>query len=321
MNKVFIGALLAGLTAMLQAQSVHAQAYPTRVIRLVIPYPPGGGHDALTRAVMDKIQAPLGQPLVMEHRPGAGGNIGTDFAARSAPDGHTLFVGNISMTTAPAIWAAPGFDPVKDFVPITKLGSVFSAMAVNPGIQAKNVKELIALSKARPLNFATPSVGSSSHLIGEMMNAEGIMKLVHIPYKGTAPAVTDAMGGQVDAVMVPLTSLMSHIRAGKLRGIAVLAQKRVALMPDLPTFVEAGYPNVHAETWYGLFAPAGTPAPIVRRLHELVSQALSQADVIERLQASGYEVGASTPEALGALVTSEVARWGKMAADAKIQKQ
>ena len=182
---------------------------------------------------------------------------------------------------------------------------------------------MIDLSKSGPdgLNFASPGVGTSSHLIGELMNLEGILRLVHIPYKGTGPAVADALGGQLDAVMVPLTALAPHIRAGKLRGIAVSSANRVSLLPELPTFAEAGFPQVQSDTWYALFAPAGTPDAVLRRVHEGSVQALAQPDVIERLRKAGYEPGSSTGEALSALLKAELQRWSRMAAVAKIPKQ
>jgi tripartite-type tricarboxylate transporter receptor subunit TctC len=298
-----------------------AQAYPGKAVRMVVPFPPGGGFDGIGRPFAEKLSAILGQPVVLDYRPGAGGNIGVEHAAKSAPDGYTLLLANVSMTTNPAMWKTIGYDAVNDFAPISRVGSVSSAFAINPALPPKGLRELMAYSKTRPLNFASPGVGTSSHLIGEMMNIEGILSLVHIPYKGTAPAVADALGGQLDAVMVPLVSLAPHIKSGKLRGIAVSSATRVALLPELPTFVESGFPQIQSDTWYALFAPAGTPEAIVGRLHEASVQALAQQDVIDRLKKTGYEPGSSTPEALGSLVKSEVARWARLATAARIPKQ
>ena len=305
------------------AQPLHAQApvYPSKVVRMVVPFPPGGGFDGIARPYAEKLSAILGQPVVLDYRPGAGGNIGVEHAAKSTPDGHTLLVANVSMTTSPAMWKTIGYDAVNDFAPISRIGVVSSAFAINPALPAKDLKELAALSKVKPLNFASPGVGTSSHLIGEMMNIEGILSLVHIPYKGTAPAVADALGGQLDAVMVPLVSLAPHIKSGKLRGIAVSSAVRVPILPELPTFAESGYPQVQSDTWYAVFAPAGTPEAVVRRLHDATVQVLAQQDLIDRLRKTGYEPGSSTPEALGALVKSEVARWNRMATAAKIPRQ
>ena len=302
-------------------QSAWAQSWPSKLIRLVVPFPPGGGFDGIARPLVEKMGPLLGQPIVMDYRPGAGGNIGIEHASKSPADGYTLLIANVSMTSNPAIWKSINYDAVADFAPISRVGSAASALAIHPSVQARDFKELRALAKAKPLNFASPGVGTSSHLVGEMMNLEGILQLVHIPYKGTAPAVADAIGGQLDAVMVPLVSLAQHIRAGKLRGIAVSSAQRASQMPELPTFAEAGFPQVQSETWYALFAPTGTPEPILRRLHDATVQAVAQPDVAERLKKAGYEPGTSTPEALGALVKSEIARWNKMATDARIPKQ
>ena len=319
--KAVLAAAVAALCALAQPLHAQAPAYPSKVVRMVVPFPPGGGFDGIARPYAEKLSAILGQPVVLDYRPGAGGNIGLEHAAKSTPDGHTLLVANVSMTTSPAMWKTIGYDAVNDFAPISRIGVVSSAFAINPALPAKDLKELAALSKVKPLNFASPGVGTSSHLIGEMMNIEGILSLVHIPYKGTAPAVADALGGQLDAVMVPLVSLAPHIKSGKLRGIAVSSAVRVPILPELPTFAESGYPQVQSDTWYAVFAPAGTPEAVVRRLHDATVQVLAQQDLIDRLRKTGYEPGASTPEALGALVKSEVARWNRMATVAKIPKQ
>ncbi len=319
--KPLLAAAVAALCALAQPLHAQAPAYPSKVVRMVVPFPPGGGFDGIARPYAEKLSAILGQPVVLDYRPGAGGNIGVEHAAKSTPDGHTLLVANVSMTTSPAMWKTIGYDAVNDFAPISRIGVVSSAFAINPALPAKDLKELAALSKVKPLNFASPGVGTSSHLIGEMMNIEGILSLVHIPYKGTAPAVADALGGQLDAVMVPLVSLAPHIKSGKLRGIAVSSAVRVPILPELPTFAESGYPQVQSDTWYAVFAPAGTPEAVVRRLHDATVQVLAQQDLIDRLRKTGYEPGSSTPEALGALVKSEVARWNRMATAAKIPRQ
>ena len=238
------------------AQVVHAQpqAYPSRPIRMVIPFPPGGGFDGIARPFSEKLASIVGQPVVLENRAGAGGSIGADFAAHSVPDGYTLLFANHFLATNTAMHSSLGYDPIRDFVAITKVGSVSTALAIHPAVPARDLKELIALSKKQPLNFGTPGVGSMPHLVGELLNLDGTMRLVHVPYKGSGPAITDALGGQIELVITPLSNLVQHIRAGKLRGIAVLSSKRAAVMPELPTFAETGYPSVHADTWYGLFA-------------------------------------------------------------------
>ena len=319
--RTVIAAVLGFACLFVSGASAQAPAYPSKVVRMVVPFPPGGGFDGIARPFSEKLGAILGQPVVLDYRAGAGGNIGVEYAAHSAPDGYTLLFANVSLTSNPAIWKTVNYDAVKDFAAISRVGIASSALAIHPSVPAKDLKELMAYAKTKPLNFASPGVGTSSHLIGEMMNLEGILSLVHIPYKGTAPAVADAIGGQLDAVMVPLVSLAQHIRAGKLRGIAVSSGHRVSLMPELPTFVELGFPQVQSDTWYALFAPTGTPEPVLRRLSEASVQALAQPEVIERLKKAGYEPGSSSPDALAALVKSELARWNRMATEAKIPKQ
>ena len=298
-----------------------AQGYPTRPVRVVVGFPAGGPTDVIARYIAQDLTVSMGQSFIVENRPGANAIIGTEAVAHAAPDGYTLLFANVSLTSNPAIWKTVNYDAVKDFAAISRVGIASSALAIHPSVPAKDLKELMAYAKTKPLNFASPGVGTSSHLIGEMMNLEGILSLVHIPYKGTAPAVADAIGGQLDAVMVPLVSLAQHIRAGKLRGIAVSSGHRVSLMPELPTFVELGFPQVQSDTWYALFAPTGTPEPVLRRLSEASVQALAQPEVIERLKKAGYEPGSSSPDALAALVKSELARWNRMATEAKIPKQ
>lgn len=214
-----------------------------------------------------------------------------------------------------------GYDPIRDFVAITKVGTVSTALAIHPAVPARDLKELIALSKNKPLTFGTPGVGSMPHLVDEMLNLDGTMRLVHVPYKGSGPAVTDALGGQIEMVITPLSNLVRHIRAGKLRGIAVLSSNRAAVMPELPTFAESGVPSVQADTWYGLFAPAGTPETALKRMYEAAAQALAQTEVIERLRKAGYEPGSITPEALAATLRTDLRRWTRVVAEAKIPKE
>ena len=305
----------------LNSACVQAQSYPSRPNRMIIPFPPGGGFDGIARPFSEKLAAILGQPVLLENRAGAGGNIGAAVAARSAPDGYTLFIANTFLATNPAMHTKLAYDPLKDFVAITRIGSVSTALAVHPAVPARDLQELMALSKRKPLNFGTPGVGSMPHLVGEMLNLDGTMRLVHVPYKGLGPAVADALGGQIEIVITPLPNLAQHIRAGKLRGIAVMSRNRASIMPELPTFAEAGVPSVQADSWYGLFAPAGTPEAVQKRLHEAAVQALAQADVIERLRKAGYEPGSSTPEALAEALRTDLQKWVRVVADAKIPKQ
>jgi tripartite-type tricarboxylate transporter receptor subunit TctC len=303
------------------ALTVAAQTYPARPVRLIVPFPPGGGFDGIARPFAEKAASILGQTLVIENRAGAAGNVGAEFAARATPDGYTLLFANDFLATNPPMLKSTTYDPLKDFVPITKVGTVATAMAIYPGVPANNLKELMALSKGKPLNFGTPGVGSVPHLVGELLNLEGVMRLVHVPYKGTGPAVTDTIGGQIDMVVSTLSALAPHIRAGKLRGIGVIGPNRAGFMPDLPTFSEAGGPAINADIWYGLFAPAGTPEATLHRLREVSVQALAQPDLVERLRKAGYEPASSTPEALGALLKNDLEKWRRVVNDARIPRE
>jgi tripartite-type tricarboxylate transporter receptor subunit TctC len=305
----------------LAATAALAQTYPTHPIRLIVPFPPGGGFDGIARPFAEKVSSLLGQNLVIENRAGAAGNIGAEVAARATPDGYTLLFANDFLATNPPMLKSTSYDPLKDFVPITKVGTVATALVIHPGVAANNLKELIALSKSKPLNFGTPGVGSVPHLVGEMMNLEGVMRLVHVPYKGSGPAITDAIGGQIDVVITTLSSLAPHVRAGRLRGIAVIGPNRASFMPELPTFSELGGPPINADIWYGLFAPAGTPEPALRRLHEASVQALALPDLVERLRKAGYEPGSSTPEALAAQVKTDLEKWRRVVNDANIPRE
>ncbi len=300
--------------------SVLGQAYPSKPVRLIVPFPPGGGFDGIARPFAEKLGTALGQPVVVENKPGAAGNIGAAFAAQQPADGYTLLFANDFLATNPPMYKTTGYDPLKDFAPISRVGTTPTAIAANPNLQAKDAKELAVLSKKKPLNFGTPGIGSVPHLVGELINLEGAMALVHVPYKGTGPAITDTIGGQIELVITTLSSLTPHIRAGKLRGIAVVQPKRADSMPELPTLAESGGPAISAEIWYGLFVPAGVPADIRKRLHEASVQALAQADLVERLKKAGYEVGSSSPEALGTLLKGELGKWTRVVNDAKIPR-
>jgi tripartite-type tricarboxylate transporter receptor subunit TctC len=295
-------------------------AYPSRPVKVVVPFPPGGGFDGLGRPLFEKLGAALGQPMLMEYHAGAAGNIGVEYAVRAAPDGYTLLFVNSFITTNPAVYKSIGYDPVKDLAPIAKVAATNTAMTINAALPAKNLRELIAFSKTRTLTFGTPGIGTMPHMAGEMLNMEGTMRLQHIPYKGTAQAISDALGGQIDMVIVPLTAVAPHIRAGKLRGIAVLSPQRAAFMPELPTIREQGVP-FQASTWYALFAPAATPEAIVRRLNAAAVQVLEQPELLERLRTAGYDPGSSTPEALGTAVKTELQMWQRIVAEARIPRE
>ena len=297
-----------------------AQTYPSKPVRMIVPFPPGGGFDGISRPFGERLGSMLGQPVVIENRAGAGGNIGAELAARAPADGYTLLFANTFLTTNPAIYKSLNYDPIKDFAPISRVGATNTAISVHPSVPARDLKELIAYSFTKTLNYGTPGVGTMPHLVGEMLNLEGTMRLQHIPYKGTGLAINDVLGGQIDMVIVPMSAVAQHIRAGKLRGIAVLSPKRASIMPELPSLMEQGVP-IQGVTWYALFAPAATPVPVIRRLNEAAVQVLAQSDVIERLRGAGYEPESSTPEALAERLRTEIQMWQRVVVQAKIPRE
>ena len=311
----------AALLLALGVAGAHAQDYPTRAIRMVVPFPPGGGMDGIARPLAEKMAAILGQPVVLENRSGASGNVGAEFAARSPADGYTIMFANDFLATNPVMYKNIGFDSLRDFTPLARAATVKMLIAVPATSAARDFKELAALSKTKPLSFGTPGVGSVPHLVGELLNLEGALRLLHVPYKGSGPAVADAVGGQIDVVLTTLPSLAPYVRSGKLRGMAVTSEKRSESLPEVPTLAEAGVPGITADIWYGLFARAGTHEPILRKLRDAATQGLSQPDLIERLQKAGYEPAPSSPEAFTAQLRSDLERWRRVVADAKIPRE
>jgi len=293
------------------ATGALAQAYPDRTIRLVVPFPPGGGFDGIARPFAERLAAALGQPVIIDNRAGAGGNIGTELAARAPADGYTLLFANDYLGTNPNLYKAIKYDPVRDFVSISLIGSTQMAIAVNPtNVKATDARSLAARSQEKPLQYATPGVGTSPHLFGELYAFTTNTKMSHIPYRGTGPAINDTIGGQVDMALVTVPSLVQHIKVGKLRGIVVIGgTKRSPLLPDVPTLAESGVQGINHDVWYGLFAPAGTPPDVLRRLREATISVLSQADLAERLRQTGYEVTPSSPEVLGERLKADLAKW------------
>lgn len=301
--------------------AIAAQEYPNKAIRIIVPFPPGGGMDGVARPLAERMSALLGQPIVLENRSGASGNVGAEFAARSAADGYTLLFANDFLATNPAMYKTIGFDSLRDFTPVTRAATVKMLIAVPGSHAAKDFKDLSALSKAKPLAYGTPGVGSVPHLLGELMNIEGALKLLHVPYKGSGPAVADAIGGQIDMILTTLPSLAPHVRSGKLRGIALTSDRRSDALPDVPTLSEVGVPGITADIWYGLFARGGTPEVTLNRLRMAAAQALAQPDLIERLQRAGYEPAPATHEAITAQLRADIDRWRRVVNDAKIPRE
>jgi tripartite-type tricarboxylate transporter receptor subunit TctC len=301
----------------LLATLVHgAEApWPSRPIHFVVPYPAGGPLDTVARLTAQKVSADLGQPIVVENKPGAGGNIGAEFVARSAPDGYTLLLGAVATHAInPTLYPAIPYDAERDFVPVTQLASTPNVLTVNPSLPVHTVREFIDYAKAHPgtLNFGSGSTGSAGHLAGELFKRMAGIEMTHVPYKGAAPAMQDLIAGQVQLMFDNLASALTQIKAGKVRALAVTTAKRTPLAPDLPTIAESGLPGFDINTWFGLFVPAKTPPAIVQRLHDEFVKALALPDVREKMLALGAEPVRSTPAQFAAYVKSEAGKYAKL---------
>ena len=308
--------LVGGLAALgMVAGTGHAQGqagWPARPIRMVVPFTPGGSTDILARAIGLELTKAWGQPVVIDNVAGAGGSIGADKVAKSVPDGYTLLMGHIgTLAVNPSLYPKLSYDPVKDFAPVAWVARVPNVLVVHPSVKASNVKELVTLAKSRPgqLNYGSGGNGSAANLATEYFKMQTGVSLVHIPYRGTAPAVTDLIGGQIQLLFTGAPAVLGQIRAGQLRALAVSSPKRLEALPDLPTVAEAGYKDFEADQWYGVVAPAGTPREIVAKLNSQINQALGSAELKARLSNEGAIATPSTPEAFGQHIVREIARW------------
>lgn len=317
MHHPVFSALLASLAVAMTTSHAAAQQtqYPTRPVRILVAYPPGGGVDLAARVIGQKFTESFGQQMIIDNRGGGGGNISMELAARAAPDGHTLIMTGAGPTTINvSLYSKIPFDPIRDFAPVALVASTIYALVVHPGVEAKSVKELIALAKARPgkLTFGTAGVGAPPHLATELLKMMTGTDMVHVPYKGTGPALADLMGGQITFMFADALAAAPQVKAGKLRGLAVSSPRRFPLVPDLPTIAESGVPGFSAVGWTGLLAPAGTPQPIVRKLNAEVVRVLPLPDVKEKLAGDGSEFGRNTPEEFSAFIKQEIAKWAKV---------
>ena len=290
-------------------------SYPSRPILMVVPQTAGGTNDIVGRVVSQKLSEVLGSPVAVENRPGAGGNIGTQFVGKSAKDGYTLLM-TISSSQAinPALYKNPGFDPVKDFKPVALIGAVPNVLLAHPDFPAKSVKDLIALAKQKPghYQYASAGNGTLNHLLGEMLNTMAGIELQHVPYKGVAPALNDVLGGQLPLVFASLPSSLSHIKAGKLKPLAVSSARRSPTLPDVPALSEA-VPGYSGTLWIGLFAPAGTPYEVLSKLEEGMAKALAARDLRDKLELQGVELAPpSTPDQFAKLLAEDIARWSQI---------
>jgi tripartite-type tricarboxylate transporter receptor subunit TctC len=318
--------LFAAFAAMLLAApgAWAADAYPTRPIHLIVPFPPGGSNDILARSVGQRLSEAIGQQIIVDNRGGAGGLIGAELAARAAPDGYTLFVASIgNLAFIPALHAKLPYDPIKDFAPVTRLATSAFILVVNPSVPAKSVKDLIALAKAKPgqLNFASAGQGSSLHMTGEIFKLYTGTDLVHIAYKGSAPALTDLIGGQVQIMFGTMPATLPQVKTGKLRALGVSGAKRSAAAPDVPTIAEAGVPGFEVLNWYGIVAPGKTPSVIVQKLNRDLLATLKSPAMIETLNGQGLDAAGGAPEEFGAFIKSEFARYGAVVRKAGIKAE
>jgi tripartite-type tricarboxylate transporter receptor subunit TctC len=313
MRKLFIAAIAALAAA--GAPAARAQDnYPTRPVRVVIAFPPGGPTDFVGRLVTDKMSAELGQRVYIENRAGAAGTVGADNVAKADPDGYSLFLTTSgAVTIAPHIQSVP-YDPLRDFAPVALVTKVTEVLVVTPKLGIKTVKELVALAKEKPgaVAFASTGIGSPPHLAQELLDVSANVKFLHVPYRGAAPALTDLLGGQVQVLAADLPVLIAQIQAGALVPIGAAADKRDALLPDVPTLAEQGYPNTEASNWYALLAPAKTPPAVIAKLNKAVGDALNDPEVHDKLVKAGATPVGGTPEALGAFMKSEYEKWGKV---------
>jgi tripartite-type tricarboxylate transporter receptor subunit TctC len=303
--------------------AIAADAFPARPIKIVVPYPPGGSADLIGRMVAEKMTRSIGQPVIVENKGGATGAIGSEFVARSAPDGYTLLVG-IADTHAinPAVVPKLSYDPIKDFAPVSLLATQPFLLAVGPSVAARTLAEYVAAAKAKPgaLTFASNGAGGLQHLAMELFDTTAGIKALHVPYKGAAPALADVTGGQVDAILISIQGAGGLLRT-KLRPLAIVAPSRLAVAPDIPTFAESGFPNFNVSQWYALFAPAGTPKEVLDKLTQHARAAMKSADVSEKLKSVGTEPDGSSAEDLRVFLAGEVRQWAEVAksVDVKIQ--
>jgi tripartite-type tricarboxylate transporter receptor subunit TctC len=305
---------IAVATLLATAIPAWAQQYPVRPVRLIVPFPPGGGTDTMARVVAPKLSEFLGQQVVAENRGGAGANIGAELAAKSAPDGYTLLLVTITNAIGASLYSKLNYDLVRDFAPITRLATTPHILVVHPSVPVKSVKEFIAFARARPgeLTYSSSGSGSAAHLAGELFNSLTGVKSVHVPYKGGGPSMIALVGGEVSLCFATMPSAIGYVRSGRLRGIAVTTERRSPSTPELPTIAEMGVAGYEAGSWYGLSVPAGTSKEIIARLHAETIKVVGLPDVKERLFNAGFEIVTSTPEQFAAFTRNEIQKWGKI---------
>jgi tripartite-type tricarboxylate transporter receptor subunit TctC len=313
-------AVLTGIPLLALAAAVSAQPYPAKPVRMIAASSPGSAVDIVARIVAQKLGEQLGQQVIVDNRAGAGGNLGAELAAKAAPDGYTLFMGTPAHAINTGLYRKLNYDLTRDFAPVSQVTSGQYAIVVHPSLPVKSVKELIALARAKPgqLNYASAGSGNATHLAGELFNSAARVKLVHVPYKGSGPAVTDLVGGQVQLMFGNLVAVLPQVKTARLRALAVTGEKRTAAAPELPTVIEAGVPGYVVISWFGVLVPAATPRELITRLNADLARTMGAPDVRERLAADGAEPTVGTPEQFGAFIKAEIAQWTKVIKNAGI---
>ena len=318
---IIIGAASMAAPILFSGTARAAEPYPSKLITIIVPQAPGGANDIIARALGQKLAATIGTPVIVENKAGAGGNVGTAYAAHLPKDGYSLMITAQSVQTInPFLYRKVPFDPVRDFEPVGLVGVAPYMLAVNPNFPAKNLRELIALAKVQPgkINYASAGNGTVNHMLGEMLKVAAGIDIVHVPYRGAAPAAADVVGGQLPMTFGSFPGLMPFVKSGQLRAIGVCTEKRTLLAPDLPTLAET-VPGLYANAWYGMFAPAGTPKEIINKLHTEIVKAMNSSELKERLAVLGVEPTTSTPDQLALLMKDDLVRWAKIVKDSGAQ--
>jgi tripartite-type tricarboxylate transporter receptor subunit TctC len=305
------------------AWSAHGQDYPSKSIRLIVPFAPGGGTDLIGRIVAQQMSEALGHQFVVDNRGGAGSVLGSDLASKAAPDGYTLLLGNISLAFNASLYRKLPFDAVRDFAPVTLVAVQPNILVIHPGLPAKTLNDFVTLARSQPgkLTYASAGTGSGTHLAMELLKLQLKLDIVHVPYKGTGPALTDVIGGQVNSMLSTFASALPHVKTGRLRALGVTSKTRSHATPDVPTLIEAGVPDYDYTTWYGLLAPRGTPAPVVDKLAKTAGTILVSEDAKRKFEAQGVEPLVNTPAEFAAYLKSETAKWARVVKVAKIPQQ
>lgn len=306
--------LAAGLIGICAAVSAQSQQYPSRAIRFVVPFAPGGANDVVGRIIAQKLSDALGQPVVVDNRGGAGGTIGADIVAKAPPDGHTLLIASVGMAVNVALYPRLPYDTLRDFAPVSLMGEQANVVVVNPSLPAKTIVELLALARAKPgqISYGSGGVGSTSHLVTVLFLMAAKADMLHVPYKGLGPALIDVIGGQLQLAVSNVSTALPHVNAGRLRALAVTAKKRVQLLPDIPTVGEAGIPGAESTGWYGLLVTAGTPQAVIGTLNKEVTRIMNSAAIKEQFAGLGIEPGHSSPDAFAKLLRAEIEKWGRV---------